>query len=814
MAKPIKIEIVGDASKFATAIDRANQDMGKLSATAKRIGGAAVKGLAVVGGAAAAVGGVSVAAAGGFEKSMSEVFTLLPGISGAAMDDMEGQVLNFAKEFGTLPDEVVPALYSALSAGVPADSVFDYMETATKLATGGVTDLETAVDGLSSVVNAYGADVITAGEASDIIFTAVKRGKTTVDEIASSISNVTPIASALGVGFDEVGAGLAVLTAQGVPTAQATTQLRSAMAELGKEGSIADKTFRDLTGISFTQFIEDGGDLTEGLLIMADEAESAGGSVIDMFGSVEAGGAVLGLTKDGAAAMIDVMGDMGASAGATDEAYATMADTMSFKFDQIKATVQTLMIQLGDKLMPVVETVVKYVQEHLAPAVADFAGVVQDDVIPAIQEFWEDYLVPLAEEMMDIADAVLPVLSDAFDSVVEVVEFFSENLEILIPLAAALATVVLVGMVTAFTAWAVAAWAVAAPIIAIYAPIVAAVAAVALIGGALVYAYQNFEAFRDVVDGVVNFFIDTVLPTFITFFKTIWKVIKFYVRVWTVIISTFVKVVQALWKKFGAKIIDIFSKLWGNVKRILNGAVKVLTGIFDLIKSVLTGKWSEAWEAVKSIMGGVIETILGTLGGLWNLITGALSLVAGALAGVFTTAWDKAKTAVTEGWGKVATWLRGVPTLLYEAASGWYTAGTNLGKSIIDGIVGGLKSAAGFVGNLASAMKDALIGAVNWAIDKMNTAIPNRLGKGVLSIDIPNNPIPRISRAMGGPASGSVLVGERGPEVVQLPKGSNVLSNHSSGGGAGGGITVNVQSNADPFKIASEVAWAIRIGGM
>ena len=87
MAKPIKIEIVGDASKFATAIDRANQDMGKLSATAKRIGGAAVKGLAVVGGAAAAVGGVSVAAAVGFEKSMSEVFTLLPGISGAAMDD-------------------------------------------------------------------------------------------------------------------------------------------------------------------------------------------------------------------------------------------------------------------------------------------------------------------------------------------------------------------------------------------------------------------------------------------------------------------------------------------------------------------------------------------------------------------------------------------------------------------------------------------------------------------------------------------------------------------------------------------------------
>ena len=118
------------------------------------------------------------------------------------------------------------------------------------------------------------------------------------------------------------------------------------------------------------------------------------------------------------------------------------------------------------------------------------------------------------------------------------------------------------------------------------------------------------------------------------------------------------------------------------------------------------------------------------------------------------------------------------------------------------------------VGDLFTGVKNKLVDAVNWAIGKMNDAIPDKLSMGFLgSINLPNNPIPTVSRAMGGPASGSVLVGERGPEVVQLPQGSNVLANHELGGGSGG-VVVNVQSNADPFEIASQVAWSLRMRGV
>ena len=63
-----------------------------------------------------------------------------------------------------------------------------FLKTAQKGAVGGVSDLETAVDGLSSVVNAFGKESIDAGRASDIMFTAVKQGKTTFAEISGNTS--------------------------------------------------------------------------------------------------------------------------------------------------------------------------------------------------------------------------------------------------------------------------------------------------------------------------------------------------------------------------------------------------------------------------------------------------------------------------------------------------------------------------------------------------------------------------------------------------------------------------------------------------
>lgn len=307
--------------------------------------------------AGAALLGKSVFDAAGFERQMNEVFTLLPGITGDAMGEMTGDVKAFATEFGILPQEVVPALYSSLSAGVPAGNVFEFMETATKLAKGGVTDLETAVDGLTSVVNAYGADVLPAQQASDLLFTTVKLGKTTVAELSAAIFQVTPTAAALGVEFGNVTAALAAMTLQGVPTSVATTQLRQLFVELSKSGSGTAKVFEDLAGKTFKQFIADGGDLQGALQLLETHAADTGLGINDLFGSVEAGSAALALTGGGTEAFTNALAGMADSAGATDAAFDTMNQGLAATLDQLKAKFAVSLIDIGTAIAPTVQTI-------------------------------------------------------------------------------------------------------------------------------------------------------------------------------------------------------------------------------------------------------------------------------------------------------------------------------------------------------------------------------------------------------------------------------------------------------------------------
>ena len=400
----LSIRVLGDASNFQKTMGNVQSGLGKF---AKLAGAAGVAAGVAVG--AAAVKGISAFA--DLEKGMNEVFTLMPGISQKAMGDMTGQVKDFSKEFGVLPNDVVPALYQSLSAGVPANNVFEFLETAQKAAKGGVTDLTTAVDGISSVVNAYGSDVIDATKASDLMFTAVRLGKTDFSQLSASLYNVTPVASALGVKFEDVTASLAALTAKGVPTAQATTQIRSALAELGKDGTKAFTAFKEASGKTFPQFVQEGGNLQEAFQVIEKAAADSGKSALDMFGSVEAGQAVLALTGEGTEAFSDALAAMGDSAGATEGAFQTMDQGIGASLEKIKAAGMVMLIDFGEKLaptfqafadwvvanMPMIQEKVGGIFERIGTVAATVGGVLTGSVLPALST-----VAGIAKQVFDV----------------------------------------------------------------------------------------------------------------------------------------------------------------------------------------------------------------------------------------------------------------------------------------------------------------------------------------------------------------------------------------------------------------------------
>lgn len=374
------------------------------------VGGLAVAGVAVAGFSAYALKEFSK-----FEKGMNEVFTLLPGISEEAMGKMNDDTRKFVREMGIAHDEAVPALYSAISAGVPKENVFDFMEIAAQASIGGVTDLETAVDGITSVVNAYGEENVNAQEASDMMFTAVKNGKTTFDELSGSLFNVIPTASALGVGFEDITGGLAQMTAMGTPTSVATTQLRQLFVELSKDGSKVAATFEEVSGKSFKDFIAEGGNTQEALALLSEEAEKSGIGINDMFGSVEAGSAALSLSGQNAEGYAENIAAMADSAGATEAAYNTMDEGIARSMERIGIQFKDAAIEIGENLAPTAQRFADFLQDHLPGAIDTASSAIESiyDVIASVADVIFNRALPALRDFGDYAtDTLVPALKD------------------------------------------------------------------------------------------------------------------------------------------------------------------------------------------------------------------------------------------------------------------------------------------------------------------------------------------------------------------------------------------------------------------
>lgn len=354
------------SSDFRSVQQRATRQMGSIVGGISRIASGIAASMGIVGITAAF--GTALRGAVQFEKGINEVFTLVPGMSADAKKKMGADVAALSKEMRVLPSEIVPALYQAISAGVPPDNVFEFLRTSVKASVGGVTTLQTSVDGLSSVVNAYGSDVLSAAQASDVMFTTVKLGKTNFEELSRFLFQVIPTASALGVKFGDVGAAMATITAQGTPTRVAATQVRQALIELSKEGSKAAATFKKVSGKSFKEFIASGGNLQQALQVMEGHAKSLGLGINDLFGSVESGNAALQLTGKGTEKFAASLAEMGKATGATDTAFSEMNDTASRSIQGMLATFQRLAISLGKIVLPMVAS--------LADAISGIASVI------------------------------------------------------------------------------------------------------------------------------------------------------------------------------------------------------------------------------------------------------------------------------------------------------------------------------------------------------------------------------------------------------------------------------------------------------
>ncbi|WP_330111966.1 phage tail tape measure protein [Cetobacterium somerae] len=293
------------------------------------------------------------------EYSVKKVQT----ISNRSFDEIATGAYSLAKKYGGSTEDILQANYDLVSSMGDLKDGHAVLEQSAQLSMAGFTSLGGAVNALASVMNAYKMEAGEATKVSDVLMQVQNAGVTTIDELQGSLSNVLPTAASLRVRFEEIAAAMATMTSNKIPTAQATTQLNQALAELAKEGTNADKVFRQIAGESFTKFIEKGGTMVDAFDLLRRAAENNNKTLYDLFGSVEAAKAALNLTGDNIDKFRTNIDNMGKSSGTTSRAVKGLATSFKTEFDQLKAVGKEMADQFGKELIPYVRDLKKALEE-------------------------------------------------------------------------------------------------------------------------------------------------------------------------------------------------------------------------------------------------------------------------------------------------------------------------------------------------------------------------------------------------------------------------------------------------------------------
>lgn len=282
-----------------------------------------------------------------FESAMAKVGTIADTTK-VPLESLSSQVLQVSGDMHIGANEIAEAAYQAISAGQDTGNAVAFAGQASMLATAGFTSTTSAVDILTTALNAYGKGADEAGHVSDVLLTTQNLGKTSVDELAGSMGRVIPLAAAYNVSMENLSSGLAIMTANGIATAEASTYTKSMLNELGDTGSTVGKILQQQTGKSFAELNADGKSLGDVLQVLYDSVGGNATKFAGLWSSVEAGTGALSLASSGADKFNGVLQQMQADSGATQTAYDTMTDTMAYKLDGVKTNAQNLGTALFD----------------------------------------------------------------------------------------------------------------------------------------------------------------------------------------------------------------------------------------------------------------------------------------------------------------------------------------------------------------------------------------------------------------------------------------------------------------------------------
>ena len=621
--------------------------------------------------AAAGVGALKASLS--YEDALAKLSTIAD-TSQVPMEELSNQILELSKVSGISAETLANNVYDAISAGQQTADAVNFVSKATALARAGFTSTDSALDILTTSLNAYGLAAEDVTRVSDVLINTQNLGKTTVDQLASSMGKVIPTAKANGVEIEDLAGVYAVMTANGIATAETTTYFNSMLNELGKSGSTAANAFAAGTehikegGLTMKEAMEMGWELTDVLSVLDEQAAESGTTISNMFGSAEAGKAAAVLWDNGAK-LNDAVEAMGQSAGATETAYGKL-NTTSFEIEKTINELKVTLLEIGDvlkaELMPVFEKVVKKIKE--------------------LTGYISGMSVEEKEQMIKIAGIVA-----AIGPLLSVGGRLISGIGTVMTMAPKIGTAL-----TALTG-----------------PVGIVIAAIAALAAAFAALWTSDEGFRNDVSGIFNEIQISIQP-----------LVDALGELW----AAFQELMQALWAAFGSDIVAMVKTV------VIDGIIPQLQTFIDFIKNVVqlvtdlvNGDWNSAWEDLKRIATNLVELTIRTIiiffeGFLKTSVEIFWKIVAGigeALLELGASIREKIDEIVYEAiefWGDL---LRQTLDIFQQIWDGIVEKVTGIKDAIVDGVSEAIQFLADLPGKALTWGRDMIDSFINGIKEKV-----------------------------------------------------------------------------------------------
>lgn len=809
---------------------------GEATAAAGAKSGIASKALGVTALAVAAIGYESIKSAGNFE-SLTEHLVTDGGESQGALEKVRAGILSISTATGTSSTEIDQAMLHIESAGFHAAAGLDVLTTAAEGAKVGGASLDTMGKALTGTMNAFGPSAGTATQMMNAMIATVASGDVKMEDLGSSLGNVAGIAASAGLSYAQVGGAIATMTAQNFTAQRATQDLAHTIQSLGNAQGPAVKEMQAL-GLNSNKIKDDLGKVgltgTIQTLTQAIAAHTKGGDVListynnatqaaananTMIKSMPAGlqklaeGYLSGSTtalqwktalKGLPPIQAALMGQFATLANKTHSFNSLLASgapaAQTYNAAMAKmvggTTGLTTVLAIGGPHL----TTYKDNVDKIAAAQAKTGKSVLDwdKIQGTFNQKMSQAKAAVEAAGVSIGTALLPAVSQVASVLVSILgpvaDFIAKHQKLaglvvtvagsMLLMAAAMKAVEIQGMIIE-------------GIIAVINgeldadPIMLVVLAIAALVGGLIYAYNHFKTFHDIVNtvftavkvtvmAVVNALIATwhaldtaavatwhalvsawnaVVTAALSVWhalehawnavasvtSTVWNAIAgFFEKWWPLLLVIFLPPIAgllALWNHFHAQIIGTVQAVWGAVSAFFVGAWHLIVAAASSAWQLFRQMIIEPIEAVWAFIQPTIHTIESFLSGMWH---GILS--------VATAVWNSLKSALINpiigAWHTIVSTVSSIASSIGSGLSSAWHAVENIGSkflsigsSIIEGIIHGIENgASSLFGSLENVAKGALNAAKSFLginspsklfADHVGMAIPEGIAKGV-----------------------------------------------------------------------------------